>query len=126
MYRRVFFGPCDNPENMGLLDLGLREKAVVLALLIPIVWIGVYPNPFLTRLEASVGDLLHHMERTASAARSEAQPSEVHQAALPPGTAPSAIPRRHDPASGKRWAASARSKAQPSEVHHVRLGGIPR
>jgi NADH-quinone oxidoreductase subunit M len=82
MVRRVFFGPCDNPENMGLLDLGLREKAVVLAFLIPIVWIGVYPNPFLTRLEASVGDLLHHMERTASLARREAEPNEVHRASL--------------------------------------------
>jgi NADH-quinone oxidoreductase subunit M len=67
MVRRVFFGPCDNPENMGLLDLGLREKAVVVALLVPIVWIGVYPNPFLTRLEASVGDLLHHMEQRREA-----------------------------------------------------------
>jgi hypothetical protein len=67
---------------MGLLDLGLREKAVVLAFLIPIVWIGVYPNPFLTRLEASVGDLLHHMERTASLARREAEPNEVHRASL--------------------------------------------
>ena len=35
MVRRVFFGPCDNPENMGLLDLGLREKAMVVALLVP-------------------------------------------------------------------------------------------
>jgi NADH-quinone oxidoreductase subunit M len=67
MVRRMFFGPCDNPENMGLLDLGLREKAVLVALLVPIVWIGVYPNPFLTRLEASVGDLLHHMEQRREA-----------------------------------------------------------
>jgi len=69
MYRRVFFGPCDNPENMGLLDLGLREKAILVALLVPIVWIGVHPNPFLTRLEASVGDLLHHMEQRREAQR---------------------------------------------------------
>ena len=67
MFRRVFFGPCDNPENMGLLDLNLREKAILVALLIPIVWIGVYPNPFLTRLEASVGDLLHQMEQRREA-----------------------------------------------------------
>src|SRR5690606_12671558 len=65
MYRRVFFGPCDNPENLGLIDLGLREKAILVAILIPIVWIGVYPNPFLARLDASVSDLLHQMEQRA-------------------------------------------------------------
>jgi NADH-quinone oxidoreductase subunit M len=68
MVRRVFFGPCDNPENLPLLDLGLREKAILVALLIPIVWIGVYPNPFLARLDASVGDLLHQMEQRKVAA----------------------------------------------------------
>jgi NADH-quinone oxidoreductase subunit M len=68
MVRRVFFGPCDNPENLSLIDLGLREKAILVALLVPIVWIGVYPNPFLARLDASVGDLLHHMERSRQAA----------------------------------------------------------
>ncbi|MHC4862003.1 MAG: complex I subunit 4 family protein, partial [Planctomycetota bacterium] len=26
MYRRVMFGPLENPENRGLIDLGLREK----------------------------------------------------------------------------------------------------
>ena len=82
MYRRMFFGPCDNPENMGLLDLGLREKAIVVALLVPIVWIGVYPNPFLTRLEASVGDLLHHMEQRREAQRGGTPGDELVASAL--------------------------------------------
>ena len=72
MYRRVFFGPCDEPENRSLVDLDLREKAVLVAILIPIVWIGVYPNPFLTRLEASVGDLLHQMELKRAATQENA------------------------------------------------------
>jgi NADH-quinone oxidoreductase subunit M len=68
MYRRVMFGPCDKPENRALLDLDLREKAVLVAIAIPIVWIGVYPAPFLTRLDASVSDLLHTMELRRQAA----------------------------------------------------------
>ena len=68
MFRRVFFGPCDNPENRSLIDLDLREKLVLVAILVPIIWIGVYPNPFLTRLDASVGDLLHQMEQKKVAA----------------------------------------------------------
>jgi len=54
MYRRVMFGGVDNPENRALMDLGWRERLVVLALLIPIVWIGVYPDPVLRRVEPSV------------------------------------------------------------------------
>jgi NADH-quinone oxidoreductase subunit M len=67
-YRRVFFGPVEEPENRSLIDLDWRERFVVLAVLVPIIWIGVYPNPFLRRLDASVSDLLHQMERKKVAA----------------------------------------------------------
>jgi NADH-quinone oxidoreductase subunit M len=66
-YRRVFFGPVEEPENRSLIDLSFREIFVVVAVLIPIVWIGVYPSPFLRRLDASVGDLLHQMEQKKAA-----------------------------------------------------------
>jgi NADH-quinone oxidoreductase subunit M len=62
MYRRVFFGPVENPENRGLIDLDLREKAVLVAFLVPIVWIGVNPDPVLRRLDSAVIDLLQTME----------------------------------------------------------------
>ena len=68
-YRRVFFGPVEEPENRSLIDLSFREMFVVLALLVPIVWIGVAPSPFLRRLDASVGELLHQMEQKKAAAR---------------------------------------------------------
>jgi NADH-quinone oxidoreductase subunit M len=84
MMRRVFFGPCDDPENRALLDLGLREKAVLLAILVPIVWIGVYPNPFLARLDASVSDLLHQMEQRKQAALAWTPPEQLAQAGEAP------------------------------------------
>jgi len=62
MYRRVFFGPVEHAENRGLLDLGLREKFVMVALLVPIFWIGIHPSPFLRRLDAAVIDLVRTME----------------------------------------------------------------
>jgi NADH-quinone oxidoreductase subunit M len=67
MFRRVFFGPVENPENRGLIDLGLREKAVLAAMLVPMFWIGVYPDTFLRRLHPPVLDLLHVMEAKSSA-----------------------------------------------------------
>ncbi len=54
VYRRVALGPVANPENRGLIDLGWRERGILLALLVPLLWIGVHPNPVLRRVEPSV------------------------------------------------------------------------
>jgi len=62
MFRRMFFGPLVHEDNRGLLDLGLREKAIVVALLVPIAWIGVHPGTLLRRLDASVIELVRVME----------------------------------------------------------------
>jgi len=84
MYRRVFFGPVEVAENRGLIDLDLREKLVIAVVVIPIVWIGVYPQPLLTRLRTPVGELLRVMEaKRAGAEAAEATPLPVTlQAAL--------------------------------------------
>jgi NADH-quinone oxidoreductase subunit M len=97
-YRRMFFGPVERPENRALIDLGLREKLVMVAIVIPIVWIGIYPESFLLRIRPAVVDLLHVMETRSAAA---AVPGEdgARRAALqlaaaprpaaePPGDAP--------------------------------------
>jgi NADH-quinone oxidoreductase subunit M len=62
MYRRVVFGPVEHAENRSLIDLSLREKAVMLAMVVPIFWIGIYPEPFLRRIEPSVIELLRHVD----------------------------------------------------------------
>jgi NADH-quinone oxidoreductase subunit M len=67
MFRRVFFGPVENPENRGLIDLGLREKAVLVAMIVPMFWIGIYPDTALRRLHPPVLDLLHVMEAKSDA-----------------------------------------------------------
>jgi NADH-quinone oxidoreductase subunit M len=72
MYRRVFFGPVSVDENRGLIDLDLREKLVIAAVVIPIVWIGVYPQPLLTRLSAPVSEILRVMEAKRAASAAEA------------------------------------------------------
>ena len=63
MFRRVMFGPVENPENRGLIDLDWRERAVMAALIVPIVWIGLYPNPVLRRIEPAVLTTLELMDR---------------------------------------------------------------
>jgi NADH-quinone oxidoreductase subunit M len=68
-YRRVFFGPLENPENLALIDLDRREKLVMVLILVPIFWIGLQPNVFLRRLDAATLELLRTMESRTVAVR---------------------------------------------------------
>jgi NADH-quinone oxidoreductase subunit M len=79
MFRRVFFGPVENPENRGLIDLDLREKVVMGLMIVPMFWIGIYPDTFLRRLHPPVLELLHVMESktTLQAGRPELSPGDV-------------------------------------------------
>ncbi|MFQ5458198.1 MAG: NuoM family protein, partial [Myxococcota bacterium] len=72
MVQRVFFGPCDRDENRALVDLGLREIAVLALIVLPIVWIGVHPGTFTAKTESAVMLLLRRVEaKSASAWRAE-------------------------------------------------------
>ena len=64
--RRVFLGPIDEPANRGLIDLDRIERGVLLAMTIPIVFVGVYPNPVLRRIEPAVLEILAQMEKRAT------------------------------------------------------------
>jgi NADH-quinone oxidoreductase subunit M len=59
--QRVIYNKLDNPENEGMLDLSRRELAVLVPLIALIFWIGVYPAPFLRRIEASTNMLVEQV-----------------------------------------------------------------
>jgi NADH-quinone oxidoreductase subunit M len=54
LYQRTMFGKVENPKNEHLLDLSHREFATFAPLLVLAVWMGLYPKPFLDRLNTSV------------------------------------------------------------------------
>lgn len=54
MVQRVFFGKVTNPRNKKLSDLNLRELGLIAPLLFLMVFMGVYPAPFLNRSKESV------------------------------------------------------------------------
>ena len=58
MFQRVFFGEVTNPSNEQVADLNWREVAVLAPLILFIVWVGVYPKPFLGRMETSVNHFI--------------------------------------------------------------------
>ncbi|MBA3633796.1 MAG: NADH-quinone oxidoreductase subunit M [Acidobacteria bacterium] len=47
MVQRVFFGKITNPKNRQLLDLSWREIGLIAPLVFLMVFMGVYPKPFL-------------------------------------------------------------------------------
>jgi NADH-quinone oxidoreductase subunit M len=54
LYQRTMFGKIENPKNEKLQDMSLREFATFVPLIILAVWMGLYPTPFLQRLDSSV------------------------------------------------------------------------
>jgi NADH-quinone oxidoreductase subunit M len=60
-YQRVFHGEPDE-ENADMPDLSWREGLVMAPLLGLIVFLGVYPQPMLDRIQPSVDRLVTHIE----------------------------------------------------------------
>ncbi len=54
MVQRVFFGKLTNPKNKILTDLSWREIGLIAPLLFLMVYMGVYPKPFLDASKESV------------------------------------------------------------------------
>jgi NADH-quinone oxidoreductase subunit M len=54
LYQRTMFGKVENPKNEKLLDLNMREFVTFAPLIVLAIWIGLYPKPFLDRLDTSV------------------------------------------------------------------------
>lgn len=63
-YQRTFHGEPDE-DNAGFREMGLREGLVMAPLLGLIVFLGVYPKPFLERIEPSVKALVAHVEENS-------------------------------------------------------------
>ena len=54
MVQRVFFGKVTVDKNKGLADLSWREIGLMIPLLILMVYMGVFPKPFLARSESAI------------------------------------------------------------------------
>src|SRR5437667_12652700 len=61
LYQRTMFGKVENPKNERLLDLSQREFVTFAPLLILAVWMGIYPAPFLRRIEKSVQHIVERV-----------------------------------------------------------------
>ena len=105
LYQRTMFGKIENPKNEGLLDLSHREFVTFAPLIVLAVWMGLYPTPFLRRLESSVNHIVVRVNPQYAAACGGGAPTAASAAgnnaapflaALPCGPDGKPLPRRGD------------------------------
>src|SRR5215813_3317807 len=75
LYQRTMFGKVENPKNERLLDISNREFATFAPLLVLAVWMGIYPSPFLRRLESSVQHIVLRVSPQYAAKYAECNPT---------------------------------------------------
>jgi NADH-quinone oxidoreductase subunit M len=68
MVQRILFNALDKPANERLPDLSRREIVVLAPLVAGMLWMGVYPKPFLERAEVTLTELIETVERKSSPA----------------------------------------------------------
>jgi NADH-quinone oxidoreductase subunit M len=64
-YQRVFQGPITNDVNRGIRDINLRELAMLVPIMALIVFIGVYPKPFLDRIEPAAERIVEQLNENS-------------------------------------------------------------
>jgi len=77
MFQRVMFGKVTNEKNRHLPDMNARELAYMLPLLVLIFWIGVYPQTFLRKMDASVSAFVTRIEAKRQAALADQPAGET-------------------------------------------------
>ena len=78
MVQRVFFGKVTNDKNRTLADLSWREIGLMVPLLALMVYMGVYPKPFLKRLDEPVKALQERVMHQAGGTVAEvAEPKKL-------------------------------------------------
>jgi NADH-quinone oxidoreductase subunit M len=81
LYQRTMFGKIENPKNERLFDLSHREFATFAPLLVLAVWMGLYPSPFLRRIESSVNHIVVRVNPQYAAACGGGAPTAESAAA---------------------------------------------
>ncbi len=63
MFQRVMQGPITNDKVRTFKDINKREIAYFIPIVIMMFWMGVYPKPFLRKMDSSVTHLLNRVNK---------------------------------------------------------------
>ncbi|HET6680675.1 MAG TPA: NADH-quinone oxidoreductase subunit M [Gemmatimonadaceae bacterium] len=72
--QRILYNPLDKRENEEMKDLNWREIGLMTPIIIAILWLGLYPRPILTRMEASTTRFVQQVEAGSSPSATAAVP----------------------------------------------------
>lgn len=79
LYRRVVYGELTKDDVKAMLDLDAREIAILAPLIIIVMWMGVYPSPFLNVMSVSVDNLLTEFSAATAASKVSSVPALTEQ-----------------------------------------------
>ena len=91
MFQRVMFGELDNPKNQKLLDLNAREIAIMVPLIVMIFVMGIYPKPFIDKMDPAIKKLVSQARPVSLTAQKMPQAMP----AMPAGHTGTEIPAGH-------------------------------
>lgn len=85
LFQRTMFGEPEGEDNQNMTDLNFRQICYMLPLVILMFWIGLYPKPFLSRVEPTVKHYVGqvqeqhqaYLEATGQVRAAEATPAEA-------------------------------------------------
>ncbi len=63
MYQRVFLGKVTHEQNKSLTDLNIREKLILVPLVVLAVWMGIHSSTFLRPMDASLGKVVTRIQQ---------------------------------------------------------------
>lgn len=63
LFQRTMFGEPTTPDNQNMTDLNLRQIGYMLPLIILMFWIGLYPKPFLSRIQPTVNYYVERVQK---------------------------------------------------------------
>lgn len=66
LYRRIIFGKIVHADLRTLLDLNFREKAILSSLVLVVLFLGIYPQPFFTIINPAVKDLIDRHQKVVA------------------------------------------------------------
>jgi NADH-quinone oxidoreductase subunit M len=84
MYQRVFLGEVTNEKNREIPDCNRRERWMLTATVAVIIFMGIYPQPFLRQMDVSVSSVLARVHAGSGAVQGSKAASPRAQALAAP------------------------------------------
>ncbi len=120
LYWRVAYGTSRNADAAAMPDLNAREFVSLGAIAAVVLWMGVYPEPFMSTIRRDVGFLLARVER-ANPPGDSGYPKTAAPKAK--GQAPVTEPGGHGHSEGEGHAPAAPAPATPAPGGHSHAPG---